>query len=69
MIGHGTSRVLLWASSAVGAVALNGFEWAGQTIEIPFMWLLVLTFVPTSDLIDVWRAQLDRLKQNPSQKG
>ena len=61
-------RVVLWTTSLLGAGAAFGMAWATQTIEVPLWSLLVLTFIPTSDLIDVAQDVLDALAAKAKHK-
>lgn len=58
-MSSGLSAVAAWSMSAVLASAGIGFAWAGQTVEIPIVWLLILTFVPTRELTESVRMVLD----------
>lgn len=53
-----SARIGLWATSALMGGATYGLGWAQQDVSVPIWALLVLTFVPTSDLIAVVRSRL-----------
>ena len=53
---------LLTAGSFVAAGSLWGAEFLGTTVRVPLGWLLVLTFVPTHELIITARGALRRLR-------
>jgi Flp pilus assembly protein TadB len=52
-----------WTVAAMVTLTMTGVEWLGQPVEIPLAGLLILTFIPTSDLIQVARQQLERFKR------
>lgn len=57
------SRLLLWSGSVIVTGSAVGMGWMMSTVQIPISWLLLLTFVPTTELIDVIRSNLNRLKR------
>ena len=59
MVTTSTIRVVTWAGGVVVAGGAFGMAWATQPIEVPVWAVLVLTFVPTSDLIDVVQELLE----------
>ena len=59
MVPTSTIRVIIWVASFVTAGAAFGMDWAIQSVEVPLWALLVLTFIPTSDLIDVVQDIID----------
>ena len=65
----GTARIALWLAWTASTIALSGLDWAMASVEIPIAWVLVLTFIPTSDLIDTTTAQLDKLQTDDSRQG
>ena len=56
-------RAAGWTVGTVIALTMTGAAWLGQPVTIPLAGLLVLTFIPTADLIAVARQQLDRFKR------
>ncbi|WP_049925364.1 hypothetical protein [Halopiger goleimassiliensis] len=63
MVTTSTIRVVAWTASLVTAGAAFGMDWAIQTVEIPLWALLVVTFVPTRDLVDATIEILDAVVQ------
>lgn len=63
MVTAALLRATGWTLAAVVSLSLTGAAWLGQDVEVPLFGLLVLTFIPTVDLIEVARTQLDRLKR------
>ncbi|WP_265109189.1 hypothetical protein [Halosolutus halophilus] len=59
MVATSTLRVVLWGTSLLTAGAAFGMDWAIQTVQIPLWALLVVTFVPTRDLVDAVTDVLD----------
>lgn len=69
MIGS-ASRITVWGLSLIGAAAVGGLAWLSQTVEVPLVAILILTFVPTMDLIRVARSWLEKLEpQRTSEAG
>jgi ABC-type multidrug transport system permease subunit len=54
-----TVRFVSWGVGLVLAGSAFGVGWATQPVEVPLWGLFVVTFVPTSDLIDAIREVLD----------
>ena len=52
-----------WTIAALLSLSVTGAAWLGQDVRVPLFGLLILTFIPTVDLIEVARTQLDRLKR------
>lgn len=62
-------RATGWTLAAVVSLSVTGAAWLGQDVDVPLFGLLVLTFVPTADLIAVARDQLDRFKRRSGSGG
>jgi hypothetical protein len=54
-----SSSIVLWVGSVFVAVGGVGFAWASQSVEVPLVWVLVLTFIPTRDLTQFFQRVLD----------
>ena len=63
MVATSAARVVVWSAGAVVAGSAFGMGWAGQEVSVPLWGLLVLTFVPTSDLIETTRLMLDSVAE------
>ena len=59
MVATSTLRIAGWAGGAVLAGSAFGMGWVAQAVEIPLWGLLVLTFIPTRDLIQATQEILD----------
>ena len=59
MVATATIRLLGWGGAFVFSAGAFGLAWATQTLEVPLWAVLVLTFVPTSDLIEVIQSVVD----------
>ncbi|WP_265112295.1 hypothetical protein [Halosolutus halophilus] len=59
MVATSTLRVILWGTSLLTAGAAFGMDWAIQSVEVPLWAFLVVTFVPTRDLVDAVTDVLD----------
>ena len=63
MIASPISRVIVWTAGTLGLAGLTGdVSFMGQTVNLPLWAVLALTFIPTSDLIEVAQSGLDRLE-------
>jgi hypothetical protein len=65
-------RILGWVGGVMAAAGVWGLEWLSQPVTVPLAGLLILTFVPTADMIHIARTQLDRFKRpkdNPKNGG
>ena len=63
MVATSTIRVAAWTISLATAGAAFGMDWAIQPVEIPLWALLVVTFVPTRDLVDATIDIIDAVVQ------
>jgi hypothetical protein len=59
MVAASTVRVVGWTAGFTLSAGAFGLGWANQDIAVPLWALLVLTFVPTADLISAVRVALD----------
>lgn len=58
-ITTGTVRIIGWAGGLVLGASAFGMSWATQSVQVPLWAAFVLTFIPTSDLIDAVQDVLD----------
>lgn len=59
MVATGAVRIVIWGGGAILAGSAFGMDWVMQEVSIPLWGLLVLTFVPTRDLIQAAQDILD----------
>lgn len=58
--------LVAWSLSVVLGAAAFGLSWLTATTEVPLWGLLVLTFVPTTDLISFVRQRLGQTNRQSS---
>ena len=64
MIASPLARVAVWTAGTLGLVGLTGdVSFMAQSVDLPLWAVLALTFIPTSDLIEVAQSGLDRLEK------
>lgn len=62
---HPHPSTLAWVALAVIGGAIAGVEWLLQPIEVPLVGVLILTFVPVTELVTFLRGWLRRFNPDP----